>query len=544
MLTNTCKYFFYKGIHKPFFGLGVPILLGLSWISTANLILVGVLASLAIAPSARAETGFPFPANAEDLEKGEFWLTKKIHAGGDQKLGRDLTSARQAGKTWTQIRKGGSKSKNKDWLIYGQRIYAIAPGKVIRCWRNAHENPVGGKHPDKVNKLMPGGGNELVISEPDGSQTLYAHLKPGTIPASLCPHSQKTFPNKKSEDADVPLVQQATIKAGQYLGQVGNSGASSNPHLHIHRTKNGSAAPMVFSSVMVKGIDNLKEWSNGKAKISKIWARRKNQNLPAGMAVIAPNYRPNHSEIAKHGVPSSRYQFYFDHMSGSGYELEWIDGFEHKSKLYFNFIFVPKKKSFVTFHNIDSKRYQNEFNKWTKIGYRPYHVDSYTLNNKTLYAVIFRKDGGPKVAAYHGRSKSNHQSTFDRWTKKGYQPKVISVVSVQGKREYTGIYEKISGGSYQLKSTLTGSAYQSTFNTNSEKGRQLKYLNAYSHLGTTYFSAIWSSKITGSNAARHGLTTSNYQKEWSKWVKKGYRTKIVTGYSNGAKSLYAASWNK
>lgn len=36
MLINTCKYSFYKGSHSPIFGLGVSILLGLSWVSTAN----------------------------------------------------------------------------------------------------------------------------------------------------------------------------------------------------------------------------------------------------------------------------------------------------------------------------------------------------------------------------------------------------------------------------------------------------------------------------------------------------------------------------
>ncbi len=65
------------------------------------------------------------------------------------------------------------------------------------------------------------------------------------------------------------------------------------------------------------------------------------------------------------------------------------------------------------------------------------------------------------------------------------------------------------------------------------------YLNSYVHEGTPRFTAIWSSKVKGAFAARHGLTGSQYHTEFNKQIKSGFLTRLVTGYSEGSSARYA-----
>jgi hypothetical protein len=67
-----------------------------------------------------------------------------------------------------------------------------------------------------------GGGNSLRILH-GNCIVLYAHFNSGTVNPAVA------FPG-------------AHVYAGQFLGRLGNSGSSSNPHLHIHSTRVSSLA--------------------------------------------------------------------------------------------------------------------------------------------------------------------------------------------------------------------------------------------------------------------------------------------------------------
>ena len=172
-------------------------------------------------------------------------------------------------------------------------------------------------------------------------------------------------------------------------------------------------------------------------------------------------------------------------------------------------------------------------------------VESYPVGKSIRYAVIFRKDGGPKTTAYHGRTAKEHQSRMDNLTKKGWRPKNVSVVSLNGKRFYTALYEKRSIGSFVARSFLTSSEYQKQFDQNLKKGRLLAYLNVYQHKGVPRFSAIWNSKTKGTFKARHTMSGSQYQTEWNKARSNALLTRAVSGYaSKNGTTRYAAMWRR
>lgn len=144
-------------------------------------------------------------------------------------------------------------------------------------------------------------------------------------------------------------------------------------------------------------------------------------------------------------------------------------------------------------------------------GYRLVHVDSYELGSSTRYAAIFAKDGGPATSADHAVNTTTHNEKVAELKQQGFTPKVISVVSHNGKRSYTGLYEKNQTDNWRLKSFLTPDQYQSEYNQNKNAGRKLAYLNAYMHNGSTRFVAIFKSGAPAVKRAKHGLTSNNYQ---------------------------------
>ena len=87
------------------------------------------------------------------------------------------------------------------------KVLAPADGTVRSVRDGEREWP-----PGKASGQEPAGGNEVVIEVAPGEFVLLCHLKPGTI-------------RVKAGDP---------VKRGQVVGRGGNSGNTSEPHLHVH----------------------------------------------------------------------------------------------------------------------------------------------------------------------------------------------------------------------------------------------------------------------------------------------------------------------
>lgn len=121
-----------------------------------------------------------------------------------------------------------------DYYAWGQRILAPADGTVVAAVNGAEDIPPG--PPAKPGSGNPAG-NHVVIDHGSGEFSLLAHLQKGSV---------KVKPGE-------------TVKAGQMLGLCGNSGNTSEPHLHIHlqdRAEFPGAAeglPMAFTDFLADG---------------------------------------------------------------------------------------------------------------------------------------------------------------------------------------------------------------------------------------------------------------------------------------------------
>ncbi len=111
----------------------------------------------------------------------------------------------------------GDPASNTSYHAYGQQALAVAAGTVVEIKDGIAEN-VPQKSPAVPITLDTVGGNHVVLDLGNGTFALYAHFQPGSL---------------KVKVGD-------KVKAGQLLGLVGNSGNSTEPHLHFQLMDAGS----------------------------------------------------------------------------------------------------------------------------------------------------------------------------------------------------------------------------------------------------------------------------------------------------------------
>lgn len=119
---------------------------------------------------------------------------------------------------------------NEDYYAFGREIIAPSDGQVVLVVDGVKDNKPGEFNPIYIP------GNTVIIKTANNEYQFFAHFKQ---------HSIKVAEGQK-------------IKQGQALGLCGNSGNSSEPHLHFHiqNVENMNIATGVkcyFDKIMVNG---------------------------------------------------------------------------------------------------------------------------------------------------------------------------------------------------------------------------------------------------------------------------------------------------
>ncbi len=155
--------------------------------------------------------------------KGDGWLAANgpANASGHRRalipVGGGAHIAQRFAIDWLQLRpEGGSftgdRLDNKNYRCYGSDVMAVADGTVVAVKDGIPQNVPGITSRAVPITLETVGGNHVILDLGAGHFAFYAHLQPGQI-------------RVKTGDR---------VKRGQVLALLGNSGNSTEPHLHFH----------------------------------------------------------------------------------------------------------------------------------------------------------------------------------------------------------------------------------------------------------------------------------------------------------------------
>jgi Bacterial tandem repeat domain 1 len=196
-------------------------------------------------------------------------------------------------------------------------------------------------------------------------------------------------------------------------------------------------------------------------------------------------------------------------------------------------------------HGMTSSDYQNTFNTLVGQGYRLTYVSGYTFNNDPRYAALWEQKSGPDWVARDGMTGSDYQTQFNTYVAQGFRLILVNGYPVNGVPQYAAIWDKSASPGWVARHGMSSSDYQTVFNQYTSQGYRLTRVSGYSQGNTALYAAIWE-KSTSNVAwvARHGMTSSEYQSQFDLYVSQGYRLIHVSGYVVNNVDYYAAIWDK
>ncbi|MBI3652839.1 MAG: M23 family metallopeptidase [Acidobacteria bacterium] len=119
--------------------------------------------------------------------------------------------------------------RKEDYFAFGEAIMSTGEGTVVAVVKDQPDQEIGAADAENP------GGNYIVIQHAPHLYSFYAHMQ--------------------RDSAQVEVGE--SVSAGQLLGRVGNSGSSSEPHLHIHFMDNWDGLSPVLSLFTSQGVPAL-----------------------------------------------------------------------------------------------------------------------------------------------------------------------------------------------------------------------------------------------------------------------------------------------
>jgi len=163
--------------------------------------------AVAISPPVRGEwAAFNGPSN----ESGHRRLILALdgHVASGQRFAIDFL---QVDSTGSSRRPGSDPLDNKSYYAYGTELHAVADGIVVATKDSIPQNVPGANSRAVPITLETVGGNYVGIDIGGGHYALYAHVQPGSLRVKVGDH----------------------VKRGQVIALLGNSGNSTEPHVHF-----------------------------------------------------------------------------------------------------------------------------------------------------------------------------------------------------------------------------------------------------------------------------------------------------------------------
>jgi hypothetical protein len=196
------------------------------------------------------------PANASGHRRALIPVGGGAHIA--QRFAIDWLQLRDDGLSFT-----GDRLDNKNYRCYGSDVLAVADATVVTVKDGIPQNVPGVNSRAVPITLETVGGNHVILDLGGGKFAFYAHLQPGKI-------------RVKNGDR---------VKAGEVLALLGNSGNSTEPHLHFHICDRNSALACEGLPYHLNGFEVLGKGFGWKPATAKPAESRSNEQ-PLQNAVV------------------------------------------------------------------------------------------------------------------------------------------------------------------------------------------------------------------------------------------------------------------
>jgi murein DD-endopeptidase len=163
--------------------------------------------AVAISPPVRGDwAAFNGPSNTSGHRR--LVLGLEGHTAIGQRFAIDYLQLDSAGHS---SRPGSDSLKNSSYYAYGTELLAVADGVIAETKDSIPENVPGMNSRAVKIDMITVGGNHIALDIGGGHYALYAHVQPGSLRVKVGDH----------------------VKRGQTLALLGNSGNSTEPHVHF-----------------------------------------------------------------------------------------------------------------------------------------------------------------------------------------------------------------------------------------------------------------------------------------------------------------------
>lgn len=165
----------------------------------------------------------------------------------------------------------GNEDSIQNWHGYAEEVLAVADGEVASVKDDFPESATLAAHP--VYKPEQATGNYISLKLAENRYVFYEHLKPGSITVKPGQH----------------------VKKGQVIAQLGFTGQTTGPHLHLHLADKDSPLgaegfPFVFEEFTLVG--RYPDFSKfGKIKFARVRSQKIRKEMPASNTVVVFNLR-------------------------------------------------------------------------------------------------------------------------------------------------------------------------------------------------------------------------------------------------------------
>lgn len=177
---------------------------------TTDVVLTGTVipvtrAAIAISPPIHGEwAAFNGPSNVSGHRR--LVLALEGHTAIGQRFAIDFLQVDSSGSSHT-----GDPANNANYIAYGTELHAVADGIVAAVKDSIPQNVPGANSRAVTINMETVGGNFVAIDIGGGRYALYAHVQPGSLRVKVGDH----------------------VKRGQVVALLGNSGNSTEPHVHF-----------------------------------------------------------------------------------------------------------------------------------------------------------------------------------------------------------------------------------------------------------------------------------------------------------------------